>query len=69
MWDIGVRRRRRRSARRCIRTAPLLLAALAVAVPARAGLVNVGGEGQLVIGAVGAAGVALDRPDGGAAGG
>lgn len=41
-----------------VRTAPYLLAALAVAVPARAGLVNVGGEGQIVIGAVGAAAAA-----------
>ena len=36
-----------------------MLAGLAVAVPARAGLVNVGGEGQVVVGAVAAAGVAL----------
>lgn len=41
-----------------VRTAPYLLAALAVAIPARAGLVNVGGEGQIVIGAVGAAAAA-----------
>jgi general nucleoside transport system permease protein len=41
-----------------VRAAPLLLAALAVAIPARAGLFNIGGEGQLVIGAVGAAGTA-----------
>jgi len=41
-----------------VRTAPYLLAALAVAVPARAGLVNVGGEGQIIIGCVGAAGAA-----------
>ena len=45
---------------------PLVLAALAVAVPARAGLVNVGGEGQLVIGGVAAAGV-VARLDGSAA--
>lgn len=38
---------------------PLLLAALAVTVPARIGLVNVGGEGQMFIGALGAAWVAL----------
>lgn len=46
-----------------IKAAPLILAALAVVVPARAGLSNVGGEGQVVIGAVAAAGVglALDR--------
>ena len=41
-----------------VKATPLILAALAVAVPARAGLVNVGGEGQLVIGGVAAAGVA-----------
>lgn len=42
-----------------IRACPLVLAALAVCVPARAGLVNVGGEGQLLAGGIGAAGVAL----------
>jgi simple sugar transport system permease protein len=42
-----------------IRSAPIALAALAVAVPARAGLINVGGEGQLVMGGVAAAGVYL----------
>jgi simple sugar transport system permease protein len=40
------------------RAAPFALAGLAVVVPARAGMVNVGGEGQLIIGAVAAAGVA-----------
>jgi simple sugar transport system permease protein len=46
-----------------IKATPLALAALAVVVPARAGLVNVGGEGQVVLGAIAAAGVglALDR--------
>jgi len=39
--------------------APLVLGALAVAVPARAGLTNVGGEGQIVIGAVAAGGTFL----------
>ena len=33
--------------------------ALAVAVPARAGLFNIGGEGQLLVGAIGAQGMAL----------
>ncbi|GAA1800057.1 ABC transporter permease [Luedemannella flava] len=42
-----------------IRAVVLVLAGLAVAVPARAGLLNVGGEGQIVIGAVCAAGVGL----------
>jgi general nucleoside transport system permease protein len=42
-----------------IKAAPILLAGLAVAVPARAGLINVGGEGQLIIGGVAAAGVSI----------
>lgn len=42
-----------------VKASPLILAGLAVAVPARAGLVNVGGEGQVIMGAVGAGGVAL----------
>ncbi len=46
-----------------IRGTPIILAALAVSVPARAGLINVGGEGQLVIGGVAAAGVALGLGD------
>jgi ABC-type uncharacterized transport system, permease component len=48
------------------RTAPLLLAALCVALPARLGLTVIGGEGAIVLGGVaaGAAGVAM-----GAAGG
>lgn len=37
-----------------VRLTPYLLAALAVVVPARAGMFNIGGEGQLLIGAVGA---------------
>ena len=36
-----------------VKATPIILAALAVTVPARAGLVNVGGEGQLIIGGVG----------------
>jgi simple sugar transport system permease protein len=42
-----------------LRAVPLVLAALAVSIPARAGLVNVGGEGQLIIGAIAATWVAL----------
>lgn len=42
-----------------VKMSPMLLAALAVAVPARVGLVNVGGEGQLFIGGMGAAWAAL----------
>jgi general nucleoside transport system permease protein len=42
-----------------VRATPIILAGLAVAVPARAGLINVGGEGQLLMGGVGAMGAAL----------
>ncbi len=37
-----------------VRAVPYLLGALAVILPARAGLFNIGGEGQLVLGAIGA---------------
>ena len=43
---------------------PLALTALAAAVPTRVGLVNVGGEGQLYIGALTATGIALFFPTG-----
>lgn len=46
-----------------IKAGPMILAALAVVIPARAGLVNVGGEGQLLIGAVSAGGMALLAAD------
>jgi simple sugar transport system permease protein len=42
-----------------VKMIPLLLTALAVAVPARIWLINVGGEGQLFIGALAATGVAM----------
>src|SRR5208337_4675678 len=41
------------------RSAPLILTALAVAVPARIGLVIIGGEGALVIGGFAAATIAI----------
>jgi len=41
------------------RAVPISLAALAVCIPARAGMVNVGGEGQLIVGAVAACGVGV----------
>jgi len=41
-----------------IQSAPFLLAGLAVAVPAKAGQFNIGGEGQIVLGAIGAFAVA-----------
>lgn len=42
-----------------VQMTPLVLGALAVAVPARAGLTNVGGEGQIIMGGVGACGAYL----------
>ncbi len=45
-----------------VKMSPILLAALAVAVPLRAGLFNVGGEGQIYIGALFTAIVALYAP-------
>lgn len=39
-----------------VKGTPLILAALAVTIPAKAGMVNVGGEGQLIMGGVFAAG-------------
>ncbi|GAA4118118.1 ABC transporter permease [Nocardioides fonticola] len=51
-----------------IQMTPLILGALAVAVPARAGLTNVGGEGQILIGAVAACGIYLALGDGAAPG-
>lgn len=42
-----------------VKGTPLVLAALAVTIPAKAGLVNVGGEGQLIMGGVSAAGLAM----------
>ncbi len=46
-----------------IRAAPFVLAALATAIPARVGLVNVGAEGQLVIGALTATAAAVILTD------
>jgi ABC-type uncharacterized transport system permease subunit len=46
-----------------IKAGPFALAALAVVVPTRAGLVNVGGEGQVLAGAIAAGGVSLYAGD------
>jgi ABC-type uncharacterized transport system permease subunit len=45
------------------RSAPLILTALAVAIPARIGLIMIGGEGALVIGGFAAAAVAIPMLD------
>jgi general nucleoside transport system permease protein len=58
MWD-STFNRRRSVEEIFIQMTPLVLGALAVAVPARAGLTNVGGEGQIIMGAVGACGAFL----------
>ena len=47
-----------------VKMIPLVLTALATAIPTRVGLVNVGGEGQLYVGALTATGVALYFPVG-----
>ncbi len=46
-----------------VRGAPLVLAALATALPARARLVNVGGEGQILLGALTTAALGVALPD------
>src|SRR5207249_4072413 len=45
-----------------VKVIPLVLAALAVAVPARIWLINVGGEGQLFVGALSATWAAIHLP-------
>ncbi len=50
------------------RSAPLMLTALCVALPARAGLIIIGGEGALVLGGLAAAWLAHTVPVGGMAG-
>jgi simple sugar transport system permease protein len=48
-----------------LRAAPLMLTALAVAIPARLGLTMIGGEGALVLGGFGAAAIAIPMIGGG----
>jgi simple sugar transport system permease protein len=50
------------------RAAPLLLAALCVALPARLGMVVIGGEGAIVLGGVAAGAVAMALPTSGGVG-
>lgn len=45
-----------------VRTTPLLLVGLAVALAFRAGILNIGAEGQLILGAIAASAVALRWP-------
>lgn len=45
-----------------VKAIPLTLCALAVALPARTGFINIGGEGQMIMGAIGATLVALFVP-------
>jgi simple sugar transport system permease protein len=46
-----------------VKACPILLAALAVALPLRAGLFNIGAEGQIYAGALAATGVGLALPE------
>jgi simple sugar transport system permease protein len=46
-----------------VKTTPILFCALSVALPAKLGLISVGGEGQLHIGAIVGTGVMLAMPD------
>lgn len=46
-----------------LKFAPLLLQALAFTIPLAAGKFNIGGEGQLIVGAIGAAAVGILFPD------
>ena len=46
-----------------VRATPIILAALAVSVPARAGLINVGGEGQMLMGGIAGMGLSLALGD------
>lgn len=63
MWQ-SVFQRQRSVEEILIQMTPLVLGALAVAVPARAGLTNVGGEGQIIMGGVAACGIFLLLGDG-----
>ena len=47
-----------------VRATPLLFVGLAVALAFRAGVLNIGAEGQLLLGAIGASVIALKFPDG-----
>ena len=52
------------AAKHLVRSAPLMLTALCTAVPARLGLISIGGEGALVLGGLAAAVTALAFPAG-----
>lgn len=46
-----------------VRSVPLLLVGLGIVISFRSGIINIGGEGQILAGAIGAAGVANAFPD------
>lgn len=46
-----------------VRTTPLLLTGLGIIISFRCGVLNIGGEGQILIGAIASAGVALAMPN------
>lgn len=45
-----------------VKAIPILMCALAVAIPGRMGLTNIGGEGQFLLGAIGAGAIAVIFP-------
>lgn len=51
----------------CLKATPLALCAIGLAIGFRAGVWNIGAEGQLVVGAIAGGGVALLFPNGGSA--
>ena len=46
-----------------VKATPLLLVALGICIAFRGGVINIGGEGQLILGALGATVVGLNFPD------
>ncbi|WP_040412372.1 ABC transporter permease [Desulfosporosinus sp. OT] len=46
-----------------VRTVPLLLVGLGIVISFRSGIINIGAEGQILAGAIGAAAVAVSLPD------
>ena len=63
LWRRRLRHRRSRGQNTLVRAAPLIFTALCVAIPARLGMVVIGGEGALVLGGFAAAAIAIPLID------